>query len=90
MCGSVAVVVVSWCQAVCVMVVMSLSGCHIASCNVAPLVGVNEEVGRGVVWLTWAGHNLAAIIVVVALWWALDGGGGWFVLSMLVVGRKKQ
>ena len=60
--GSVAVVVASWCQMVHVMVVASLSGCHVASCNVAPLVGVNEEVGRGVVLLTWAGHDLAAVM----------------------------
>ena len=79
-----------WCQVVCVMVVMSSSGCHVASCDVAPLVGVNEEAGRGVVLLTWAGHNLAADIVVVALWWALNGGGGWVVSLMVVVGRKKQ
>ena len=86
-----AVVVALWCQVVRVMVVMSLSGCLVASCDVAPLVGVNEEVGRGVVLLTWAGPDLAAVIVVVALWQALDGGGGWGVLSMLVVvGRKKQ
>ena len=86
-----AVVVVSWCQVVCVTVVMSSSGCHIASCNIAPLVGVNEEVGRGVVLLTWAGHDLAAIIVVVVLWRALNGDGGWVALLMLVVvGRKKQ
>ena len=30
------------------MVVMLLSGCHIASCDGAPLIGVNEEAGRGV------------------------------------------
>ena len=72
-------------------VVASSSGCHVASCDVAPLVVVNEEAGRGVVLLTWAGHDVAAIIVVVALWRALDGGGGWVALSMLVVvGRKKQ
>ena len=70
-----AVVVMLWCQVVCVMVVASSSSCHVASCDVAPLVGVNEEVGRGIVLLTWAGHNLAAVIIVVALWWALDGGG---------------
>ena len=60
-----AVVVVSWCQVVvCVTVVASSSGCHVASCDVAPLVGVNEEAGRGVVLLTWAGHDhdLAAVI----------------------------
>ena len=74
-----------------VAVVASSSGCHIASCDVAPLVVVNEEVGRGVVLLTWAGHDMAAIIVVVALWRALDGGGGWVASSRLVVvGRKKQ
>ena len=57
----------------------------------APLVGVNEEAGRGVVLLTWAGHEVATVIVVVALWRALNGGGGWVVSSMLVVvGRKKQ
>ena len=57
----------------------------------APLVGINEEAGRGVVLLTWVGHDLATISVVVALWQVLDGGGGWAVLSMLVVvGRKKQ
>ena len=73
------------------MVVALSSGCHVASCDVAPLVGVNEEAGRGVVLLTWAGHNLATIIVVVALWRALDGGGGWVASSMVVVvGRKKQ
>ena len=67
------------------MVVVSLSG------DVAPVVGVNEEAGRGVVLLTWAGHNVAAVIVVVALWRGLDGGGGWVASSMLVVmGRKKQ
>ena len=58
-----AVVVVSWCQVVvCVTVVASSSGCHVASCDVAPLVGVNEEAGRGVVLLTWAGHDLAAVM----------------------------
>ena len=73
------------------MVVVSSSGCHVASCDVAPLVGVNEEAGRGVVLLTWAGHNLAAVIAVIALWRALDGGGGWVALLMVVVvGRKKQ
>ena len=66
MCVGVAVVVVLWCQVVHVTVVVSSSGCHIASCDVAPLVGVNEEAGRGVVLLTLAGHNLAAIIIVVA------------------------
>ena len=73
------------------MVVASSSGCHVASCNVAPWVGVNEEAGRGVVLLTWAGHDLAAVIIIVVLWWALDGGGGWVASSMVVlVGRKKQ
>ena len=58
-----AVVVMLWCQVVvCVTVVASSSGCHIASCDVAPLVSVNEEAGRGVVLLTWAGHDLAAIM----------------------------
>ena len=90
MCGGVAVVVMLWCQVVRVTVVTSLSGCHVASCNVAPLVGVNEEVGRGVVLLTWAGHDRAAIIVVVVLWRALNGDGGWVASLMLVVGRKKQ
>ena len=72
-------------------VVASSSGCHVPSCDVAPLVVVNEEAGRGVVFLTWAGHDVAAVIVVVALWRALDGGGGWVASSMLVVvGRKKQ
>ena len=86
-----AVVVASWCQVVCVTVVASSSGCHITSCDVAPLVGVSEEAGRGIVWLTWAGHDLAAVVVVVALWRALDGGGGWVAWSMVVVvGRKKQ
>ena len=89
-CGSVAVVVVSWCQAVRVVVVTSSSGCHIASCDVAPLVGVNEEGGRGVVLLTWAGHNMAAIIVVVVLWRALDGGGWVASLMLVVVAKKKQ
>ena len=91
-CGSMAVVVVSWCQVVvCVTVVTSSSGCHVASCDMAPLVGVNEEAGRGAVLLTWAGHDVAAVIVMVALWRALNGGGGWVALSMLVVvGRKKQ
>ena len=85
-----AVVVALWCQVVHVTVVASLSGCHVASCDVAPLVGVSEAAGRGVVWLTWAGHDLAAVVVViVALWQALNGGGGWVVWSM-VVGRKKQ
>ena len=80
-----------WCQVVHVMVVVSLSGCHVASCDVAPLVSVNEDAGRGVVWLTWAGHDLAAIIVVIALWRTLDGDGGWVVsLMLVVVGRKKQ
>ena len=60
-----AVVVASWCQVVRVTVVVSSSGCHVTSCDVAPLVGVNEEAGRGVVLLTWAGHDLAAVIVVV-------------------------
>ena len=70
------------------MVVASSSGCHVASCDVAPLVGVNEEAGRGVVLLTWAGHDLATVI---ALWRALNGGGGWVALLMVVVvGRKKQ
>ena len=88
LCGSVAVVVASWCQAV---HVASSSGCHVASCDVAPVVGINEEVGRGAVLLTWAGHDVAAVIVVVALWWGLNGGGGWVASSMLVVvGRKKQ
>ena len=74
-----------------VAVVTLSSGCHIASCNVAPLVVVNEEAGRGVVLLTWAGHDMAAVIVVVALWRVLDGGGGWVASSMVVVvGRKKQ
>ena len=83
--------VVLWCQVVCVTVVASSSGCHVASCDMAPLVGVNEEAGRGVVLLTWAGHDLAAVIIVFALWWALDGGGGWVASSMVVVvGRKKQ
>ena len=91
MCGGMAIVVVLWCQVVHVTVGASSSGCHVASCDVATLVGVNEEAGRGFVWLTWAGHNLATVIVVVVLWWALDGCGGWVVLSMLmVVGRKKQ
>ena len=76
MCGGMAVVVVSWCQVVHVMVVMLSSGCHIASCDVAPSVGVNEEAGRGIVLLTWACHDLAAVIIVVALWQVLDGGGG--------------
>ena len=90
-CGSVAVVVVLWCQAVHVAVVVSSSGCHVASCDVAPLVGVNEEAGRGAVLLTWAGHDVAAVIVMVALWRALNGGGGWVVsLMLVVVGRKKQ
>ena len=89
--ASLAVVVASWCQVVCVTVVALSSGCHVTSCDVAPWVGVNEEAGRGVVLLTWAGHDLAAVIVVVALWRALDGGGGWVALSMVVVvGRKKQ
>ena len=83
-----AIVVASWCQVMRVTVVASLSGCHVASCDVAPLVGVSEEAGRGIVWLTWAGHDL---VVVVALWWALNGGGGWVAWSMVVVvGRKKQ
>ena len=90
-CGGVAVMVALWCQAVRVAVVTSSSGFHVASCGVAPLFGVNNEAGRGVVLLTWAGHDVAAIIVVVALWQALDGGGGWVASSMLVVvGRKKQ
>ena len=90
-CGSVAVVVALWCQAVRVAVVASSSGCHVASCNVASLVVDNEEVGRGVVLLTWAGHDVAAVIIMVALWRALDGGGGWVASSRLVVvGRKKQ
>ena len=81
-----AVVVMLWCQVVvCVTVVASSSGCHIASCNVAPLVSVNEEAGRGVVLLTWAGHDLAAIMsllrcggrsMVVVDGLCLDGGGG--------------
>ena len=80
-----------WCQVVRVTVGASLSGCHIASCNVAPLVGVNEEVGRGFVWLTWAGHDLATVIIIVVLWRALNGGGGWVAwLMLVVVGRKKQ
>ena len=81
-----AVVVTLWCQVVRVTVVASSSGCHVAS-----LVGVSEEAGRGVVWLTWAGHDLAAVIVIIALWRALDGGGRWVAWSMVVVvGRKKQ
>ena len=69
----------------------SSSGCHVASCDVAPLVVVNEEAGRGVVLLTWAGHDVATVIVVVVLWRALDGGGGWVaLLRLVVVGRKKQ
>ena len=79
-----AIVVALWCQMVCVMVVASSSGCHITSCDVAPLVGVSEEVGRCCV------AYLAAVIVVVALWQALDGGGGWVAWLMVVVGRKKQ
>ena len=72
-------------------VVASLSGCYVASCDMAPWVVVNEEVGRGVVLLTWAGHDVATVIVVVALWRALHGGGGWVASSRLVVvGRKKQ
>ena len=72
-------------------VVVSSSGCHVTSCDVAPLVVVNEEAGKGVVLLTWAGHDVAAVIVMVALWRALDGGGGWVASSRLVVvGRKKQ
>ena len=91
MCGGMAVVVALWCQVVCVTVGALSSGCHVTSCDVAPLVGVNEEAGRGFVWLTWAGHDLAAVIVVIVLWRALDGGGGWVAVSMLmVVGRKKQ
>ena len=91
MCGGVAIVVMLWCQVVCVTVVTSLSGCHVASCDVAPVVGINEEAGRGAVLLTWAGHDVATVIVVVALWRGLDGGGGWVASSMLVVvGRKKQ
>ena len=84
MCGSMAVVVVSWCQlVVCVTVVVSSSGCHVASCDVAPLVGVNEEAGRGVVLLTWAGHDLAAVMSSLHC--------GWVASSMVVVvGRKKQ
>ena len=84
MCGSMAVVVVSWCQVVHVTVVASSSGCHVASCDVAPLAVVNEEAGRGVVLLTWAGHDVAAVIVVVAgarwwWWWmgcVVEAGGG--------------
>ena len=38
----------SWCQVVHVMVVTLSSGCHVTSCDMAPLVGVNEEAGRGV------------------------------------------
>ena len=91
MCGSMAVVVTLWCQVVHVTVVTSSSGCHVASCNVALLVGVNEEAGRGVVLLTWAGHDLATITIVVALWQALDGcGGGVASLMLVVMGRKKQ
>ena len=90
MCGSMAVVVASWCQVVCVAVVASSSGCHVTSCDVAPLVGVNEEAGRGVVLLTWAGHDVAAVIIVVALWRALNGGGWVASLMLVVVGRKKQ
>ena len=81
-----AVVVVSWCQVVvCVTVVASSSGCHVASCDVAPLVGVNEEAGSGVVLLTWAGHDLAAVMSSLrcgrhSMWWwtgcVVDGGGG--------------
>ena len=56
-----AVVVALWCQVVCDMVVMPSSGCHVASCDVAPLVGVNEEARRGVVLLTWAGHAPVAV-----------------------------
>ena len=79
------------CQVLHVTVGASLSGCHVASCDVAPLVGVNEEAGRGFVWLTWAGHDLAAVIIVVVLWRALEGGGGWVAsLMLVVVGRKKQ
>ena len=61
------VVVTSWYQVVRGTVVTSLSGCHIASSNMAPLVGVNEEAGKGVVLLTWAGYDLAAVIIIVAL-----------------------
>ena len=66
MCVGMAIVVALWCQVVCATVVALLSGCHVASCNMAPLVGVNEEAGRGFVLLTWAGHDLAAVIVIVA------------------------
>ena len=84
-----AIVVMSWCQVVCVMVVASSSGCHIASCNMAPLVSM-MRLGGVLCLLTWAGHDLAALIVVIVLWRALNGGGGWVASLMLVVGRKKQ
>ena len=68
----------------------SSSGCHIAASDMAPgLVSVNEVGGMGHL-LTWTGHNLATLSVVVALWQSLDGGGGQVVLTMVVVGRKKQ
>ena len=71
-----------------------LSRCHLVAMSPAAtwhlwLVSVKRR--GGVVLLTWAGHDLAAIIVVVVLWQALDGGGGWAAWSIVVVvGRKKQ
>ena len=84
-----AIVVMSWCQVVCVMVVASSSGCHIASCNMAPLVSMKRLEGV-LCLLTWAGHDLAAIIIIIELWQVLNGGGGQVASSIVVVGRKKQ
>ena len=81
--------VVLWCQVVHVTVVTSSSGCHVTSCDMAPLVSM-MRLGGVLCLLTWAGHDLAALIVVIVLWWALNGGGGWVASLMLVVGRKKQ
>ena len=73
-----------------VTVAMSLSGCHVTSCNVAPLVSV-KRLGGVLYLLTWPGHDLAPILVIVALSQALDGGGGWVMLSMVVVeGRSSD
>ena len=85
MCGGVAIVVVLWCQMVHVTVVMLLSGCHIASCDMAPLVGVSEEAGRCcVAYLGWARpgccHCCHCVVAGAQWWWwmgcVVDGGGG--------------
>ena len=80
-----AVVVMLWCQMVHVTVVASSSGCHVTSCDVAPLIGVSEEAGRRcVAYLAWAQpghHHRRRCVVAGTQWWwwmgcMVDGGGG--------------